>query len=55
MKAAFDDLKRELDKAYGVPMRKILIKAVDKGWDGLLKILMPICVLIRQIRKGGEE
>ena len=55
LKAAFDDLKRELDKAYGVPMRKILIKAVDKGWDGLLKILMPICVLIRQIRKGGAK
>lgn len=55
IKNAVDDLKRELDKAYGRPMRKILFKAVDKGWNGLLKILMPICVLIRQIKKGGEK
>lgn len=51
LKAAVEDLKRELDKAYGVPMRKILVKAVGKGWNGLLKILMPICVLIRQFKK----
>lgn len=55
LKAAFDGLKKELDNAYSVPMRKILIKAVDKRWIGLLKILMPICNLIRKIRKGGAK
>lgn len=55
LKQKLDNLERELDKAYGKPMRKILIKAGMKGWDGLLKILMPICVLIKQIRKGGEK
>ena len=50
-----DNLKRALDDAYGPIMRKILIKVNSKGWDGLLKIIMPICVLIRQIRKGGEK
>jgi len=51
----FDNIKREIDNAYGAPMRKILVKAVNKGWTCLLKILMPICVLIRQIRKGGKK
>lgn len=50
-----DNLKRALDDAYGPIMRKILIKVNGKGWNGLLKILMPICVLIRQIRKGGKK
>lgn len=55
LKAAVNDLKRELDNAYGAPMRKTIVKAVDKGWNGLLKILMPICVLIRQFRKGDKQ
>lgn len=55
IKNAFDDLKRELDNAYGSPMRKILFKAVDKDWNGLLRILMPICVLIRQFKKGSKN
>ena len=50
-----DNLKRALDDAYGPIMRKILIKVNGKGWNGLLKILMPICVLIRLIRKGGKK
>lgn len=55
LKAAVNDLNKELNDAYGVPMTKILCKAAYKGWYGLLKILKPICVLIRQIRKGGAK
>lgn len=55
LQIAYEDLKRDLDKCYGPIMRKILIKASDRSWDGLQKFLMPICVLIRQIRKGGKK
>ena len=53
LKAAVDDLNKALNDAYGVPMTKILVKAAYKGWNGLLKILKPICAIIRQIKRGG--